>query len=262
MSNFEFAQCRPLRSHPPVKACSCTWELAINIFPMDLIDVACALGAAALFGASTPAAKLLLRNVSPLMLAAPLYLSAAFALTVYRFIGMSKSREAQLTRGDIRLIIGIIFFGGMLGPVLMLMGLRNLSALAGSLLLNLEAPFTALIATSLMREHLGGREALAAAAVMTGALLISVQPGYFGGSWIGAVEIAAACLSWGIDNNLTQRLSLRDPIAIAWIKASGAGLCMLVIAMLQSSAAIAEYKPWPAPPRWELFVTAQAWCST
>jgi hypothetical protein len=199
---------RPSRTLPVADgsrlACgrSCTWGLAINIFAMDL-DVAYALGAAALFGASTPAAKLLLRNVSTMMLAALLYLGAAFALTVYRFIVMSKSREAQLTRGDIRLIIGIIFFGWMLGPVLMLMGLRNLSALAGSLLLNHEAPCTVLIAIGLLREHLGGREALAAVAVMTGALLISVQPGYFGVSWRGAVEIAAACLSWGIDNNLT-----------------------------------------------------------
>ena len=70
-----------------------------------------ALAAAALFGASTPAAKLLLRDFSPLMLAALLYLGAAFALSLYRFVGIFESREAQLTRYDGGLIIGIIFFG-------------------------------------------------------------------------------------------------------------------------------------------------------
>src|SRR5215471_8715005 len=98
---------------------------------MDIFDVAYALAAAALFGASTPAAKLLLRNLSPLMLSALLYLGAAMALSGYRFLVAAGSREAEITRHDIGLIISIIFFGGMLGPVLMLLGLRHLSALTG-----------------------------------------------------------------------------------------------------------------------------------
>jgi len=198
-----------------------------------------ALAAAALFGASTPAAKLLLHNLSPLMLSALLYLGAATALSLYRFLAASVSREAQITRHDIGLIIGIIVFGGIVGPVTMLLGLRRLSALTGSLLLNLEAPFTAIIAVGLMREHLDSSEVVAAAAVMIGGILVSVQPGSMGGSWIGVAEIAFACLSWGIDNNLTQRLSLRDPVAIAQIKALAAGFCVLIMALWQRSATIA-----------------------
>ena len=95
----------------------------------------------ALFGASTPAAKLLIGNLSPLMLSALLYLGAAIALSACRFLAV-ESREAQITRRDLPPICGIIFFGGMLGPILMLLGLQRLSALTGSLLLNLEGPFT------------------------------------------------------------------------------------------------------------------------
>jgi drug/metabolite transporter (DMT)-like permease len=199
---------------------------------MEVKGVGYALGAAALFGASTPAAKLLLRELSPLMLSALLYLGAAIALSAYRFLA-SESREAQITRSDLPSMCGIIFFGGMLGPILMFFGLQRLSALTGSLLLNLEGPFTALIAVGLMREHLGRREMFAAATIMLGGVFLSFQPGHIGGNWIGALEIAGACLSWGIDNNLTQSVSLRDPVAVARIKTLGAGSCVLAIALWQ-----------------------------
>jgi drug/metabolite transporter (DMT)-like permease len=124
-----------------------------------------AIAAAALFGLSTPAAKLLLGSFSPLMLSALLYLGATIALHLYRL----DAREAPLSGADWPLIAGITFFGGILGPVMLLFGLRHLSAVAGSLLLNLEAPFTTLIAIGLLREHLGRREALAETEIMLGA---------------------------------------------------------------------------------------------
>ena len=205
---------------------------------MELRGVGYALGAAALFGASTPAAKLLLRDLSPLMLSALLYLGAALALSAYRSFPAFASREAQIRRGDLPPIGGIIFFGGILGPIMMLLGLQRLSAITGSLLLNLEGPFTALIAVGLMGEHLGRRELFAAATIMLGGVLVSCRQGHVGGSWIGAVEIAAACLGWAIDNNLTQRVSLRDPVAIARIKTLAAGSCVLGIALWQGGGKV------------------------
>jgi drug/metabolite transporter (DMT)-like permease len=205
-----------------------------RIEKVELNGIAYALGAAALFGVSTPAAKLLLRDLSPLMLSALLYLGAAIALSAYRFLAI-ESREPPITRRDIPAIGGIIFFGGILGPILMFFGLQRLSALTVSLLLNLEGPFTALIAVGLLREHLDRREMFAAAIVMVGGALVGFQPGHVGGSWIGALQITAACLSWGIDNNLTQRVSSRDPVAIARIKTLAAGSCVLVIALWQGN---------------------------
>jgi drug/metabolite transporter (DMT)-like permease len=78
----------------------------------------------------------------------------------------------------------------------------------------------------------------AAAAIILGGVLVGFQPGHVGGSWIGALEITVACLSWGIDNNLTQRVSLRDPVAVARIKTLAAGSCVLVIALWQGSGEI------------------------
>ena len=110
-----------------------------------------ALSSAALFGASTPAAKLLLRDLSPLMLSVPLNLGAAIALSAYRFLPAFESREAKVTSREPSVVMRHHFFGGMLGPILMLLGLQRPSAVTGSLLLNLEGPFTALIAVGLMR---------------------------------------------------------------------------------------------------------------
>src|SRR5258708_28492177 len=158
-------------------------------------------------------------------------------LSAYRFLAF-ESREAQITRRDLPPICGVIFFGGIVGPILMFVDLHRLSALTGSLLLNLEGPFTTLIAVGLMREHLGRREMFAAATIMLGGGLVSFQPGHIGGNWIGVLEITGACLSWGIDNNLTQRVSLRDPVAVARTEALAAGSRVLAIALWQGGLPI------------------------
>ena len=115
------------------------------------------LTAAALFGASAPLAKRLVPEVGPFVLAALLYLGAGLALSVVLLRrAPDAAHETPLRRQDAAPLAGIVALGGMLGPVLMLMGLARLSAVAGSLLLNLEAPFTILLAVLLFGEHLGG----------------------------------------------------------------------------------------------------------
>jgi drug/metabolite transporter (DMT)-like permease len=200
--------------------------------------VALGLGAAALFGLSTPLAKLLLAAAGPLVIAGLLYVGGGIALLAYRAVERRLSqggfgpREAPLRAADLPLLAAITVTGGILGPVLMLVGLERVSGAVGSLLLNLEAPFTMLLAVALFGEHLGRRPALAAGVVIGGAVLLGYQPGEVHADWLGVLAMAAACLSWGVDNNLTQRLSLRDPIALVRVKALGAGTCTLVVAAL------------------------------
>ena len=183
---------------------------------------AAALGAAALFGMSAPAAKLLLARAEPLMLGALLYLGAGVGLTALRFAGAGRRGEASLRRADLPLAAGMTVAGGVVAPVLLLVGLRHVTAVSGALLLNLEAPFTVLLAVLLFGEHLGGRAALGVAAMVLGAATLAVAPGgVLAADATGVLAVAAACLAWAVDNNLTQRLSLRDPLAIAQVK----GLC-------------------------------------
>ncbi|HZE88301.1 MAG TPA: DMT family transporter, partial [Verrucomicrobiae bacterium] len=128
------------------------------------------LAAAALFGVSTPLAKLLLPGTGPLALASLLYLGAGLGLVVYgaavRAVSRRPSHEASLRREDLPIIAGIVLAGGVLAPVLMLDGLSRISAVSASLLLNLEAPFTILLALIVFGEHLGVRAGLACLLVL------------------------------------------------------------------------------------------------
>lgn len=108
--------------------------------------------------------------------------------------------------------------------MLMLFGLNRVTGLAGSLLLNLEAPFTVLLAVALFRQHLGRYAAAAVVMIVAGAAVLKLEPGALGADTLGIVLVAAACACWALDNNLTQKLSLRDPFAIVRVKALVAGV--------------------------------------
>lgn len=202
-----------------------------------LTGTLCGAGAALLFGLSPPLVKLLLPTSSPLMLAGLLYCGAGLGLLAVRLVtrwsrhGTSR-REARLRRGDALPLAGVILTGGVLGPVLMLVGLGRVSGAVGSLLLNLEAPFTIFLAVVFFREHLGRREALAALLIVAAAALLGFQGGALHADGPGVLALAGACLSWGLDNNLTQRLSVRDPVALVQVKALGAGTCNVALALV------------------------------
>jgi len=191
-------------------------------------------GAAVLFGAGTPLSKLLLPRVSPLMLAALLYLGAAGLITIFRALAIFRGRQSSETgirSSDVPALCAVVAFGGVLGPTLMLFGLSRISALTGSLLLNLEAVFTIAIAVAIFREHLDAGSTIACAVIIAGAVLLSYQPGVMTATFVGSLAIVAACLCWAIDNNLSQRLSLRDPLAIVQVKTTGAGLTSMALAL-------------------------------
>jgi drug/metabolite transporter (DMT)-like permease len=189
-----------------------------------------------LFGLSTPLAKLLLPDAGPLMLAALLYLGAGLGLTTAGYVVRRPSsavrpREAPLRRSDLALLVAIVAAGGVAGPLLMLWGLARVSAVVGSLLLNLEGPLTMILAVALFGEHLGSRAAAGAAMAVAGAAVVGYAPGDVRTDWYGDLAIVGACLAWAVDNNLTQQLSVRDPIAVAKTKGLAAGFVLLGIAL-------------------------------
>jgi drug/metabolite transporter (DMT)-like permease len=202
--------------------------------PCHVTGALCGISAAILFGASAPIAKILLPSTGPLVLAGLLYLGAGLGLTLFGLVRSAPRREAEakLKGRDLLLVAGLTVSGGVAGPVLLLLGLERVSGLAGSLLLNLEAPFTILLAVALFREHLTRRAGLAAGAIVLGGILLSWDPGELRADPWGAVAIAAACFCWALDNNLTQRLSLRDPVAVVRWKTLGAGVCTASLGQL------------------------------
>jgi drug/metabolite transporter (DMT)-like permease len=198
------------------------------------------LAAAALFGVSAPLAKVLLGEVSPVLLAGLLYLGAAMGLWLHRVLS-GPSKEARLGPGDVPKLAAVVLSGGILGPVLMLLGLGRVTALTGSLLLNLEAPFTVLLAVVLFREHLGRYAATAIALIVSGAVVLKLEPGSLGADTAGVVLLAGACACWALDNNLTQRLSLKDPFAIVRVKTLVAGLANTVLGLIITAGALPSW---------------------
>lgn len=196
--------------------------------------------AALLFGAGTPLAKLLLGSVSPWLLASLLYLGSGLGLALYR--RLVRAPAVRLPRSEAPWLIGAIVAGGVAGPVLLMLGLTGMPASGASLLLNAESVFTALLAWFVFKEHFDWRIALGMVAIVAGAAVLS-WPGEarFAGIW-PALAILGACLAWGIDNNLTRKVSLTDAGWIASVKGLAAGFVNLGLAF----ALGASLPPWPS----------------
>ncbi|MBA3345610.1 MAG: EamA family transporter [Gemmatimonadales bacterium] len=193
-----------------------------------------ALGAAALFGLSTPLAKLLLAEVSPQVLAGLLYLGSGIGLALFwlfRRARVTPSPEARLTWRDLPWLAGAVAAGGVVAPVLLLAGLAATPASTASLLLNLEGVFTALIAWIVFRENVDRRIFLGMGAIVAGGVLLSWAGGVTLGGIQGPLLVVAACLGWALDNNLTQKVSASDPVEIAGLKGLAAGAVNLCLGL-------------------------------
>ena len=194
-----------------------------------------ALLAAALFGASTPLAKLLLGEITPLLLASVLYLGSGIGLLgwlgVRRLLGRGPAGPS-VAGGDYLWLGGAIVAGGVVAPVLLMLGLVHTDGSAASLLLNLEAVFTAAIAWLAFRENVDRRVFLGMMAIVAGGVLLSWQEVPRAGSWSGPLIIGAACLAWALDNNLTRRVSGGDAATIACLKGLIAGSVNLALAFV------------------------------
>lgn len=196
-----------------------------------------ALGAAALFGLSTPLAKVLVGTVPPLLLAGLLYAGSGVGLSAWVALRLWRKQpagEAPLVRRDAPWLAGAVLFGGVLGPILLMWGLMQTAASSASLLLNLESVLTAIIAWVVFRENVDRRVFFGMLAIVVGCVLLSWNgPAASGTSFaLESLAIAGACVCWAIDNNLTRSVSGGDPFQIAAIKGGVAGAINVTAALL------------------------------
>ncbi len=202
-----------------------------------------ALLSAFLFGASTPFVKLLVGEFTPLALAGLLYLGCGLGLAGVRLVRDRGWKASGLAHGEWCWFGAAIVFGGVLGPVLLVFGLTRTEASTASLLLNLEAVFTAGLAWIVFRENAGRRIVFGMLLIVAGgAALAWPGRGSEANDWLGLLAIAAACLCWGIDNNLTRRVSASDALFIAGTKGLVAGTVNTGLAL----ALGARLPAWPA----------------
>ena len=200
---------------------------------MSRAAIVYALASAALFGASTPLAKLLLGEIPPLLLASILYLGSGIGLLAWlgvrRLAGRAPGIRA-LAGADYLWLGAAIASGGIVAPVLLVFGLVGTDGAAASLLLNLEAVLTAVIAWLAFRENVDRRVFLGMMAIVAGGVLLSWHELPRAGSLTGPLLIAAACAAWAIDNNLTRRVSGGDAATIACLKGLVAGSINMALA--------------------------------
>lgn len=186
-----------------------------------------ALGAAILFGASTPFAKQLMGNgqvaTSPFLLAGLLYLGSGLGLTLWRLLRDRGWKSSGLPSQEWAWLLGAIVFGGVLGPLLLMVGLAHTTASTASLFLNLEAVLTAVLAWLVFRESTDRRIVLGMVLIVAGSAVLAWPGGDASVSGIGPLALAGACLCWAIDNNLTRKVSASDALFIAGSKGLVAG---------------------------------------
>ncbi len=198
-----------------------------------------AIASAVLFGASTPLAKLLLGGgVNPWLLAGLLYLSSGLGLGLFHLAQRTRKgapAEARLQRRDLPWLALVVLAGGVAGPLLLMVGLSHTPAATAALLLNAEGLATMGIAWLVFRESVDRRLLAGALAILLGAVVVSSQGGP-PGVGLGAVAIVGACVAWGVDNNLTRKLSSADPVQIATIKGLVAGTVNLILALCHGAA--------------------------
>ncbi len=195
-------------------------------------NIVFALMAAALFGASTPFAKLLVGNMPPVLLAGLLYLGSGLGLVVIRLVRDRGWQASGLTRAEWPWLLGAIFFGGVAGPVALMFGLMTTSGSSASLLLNLEAVLTAAIAWVVFKENADKRIVLGMVAIVAGGLVLSwPEQSTRSFNWTGPLLVCIACLCWAIDNNLTRKVSTSDALFIASTKGVSAGLVNTLLAL-------------------------------
>ncbi len=199
-----------------------------------------ALLSAALFGVSTPAAKALLGSIDPSILAGLLYCGAGLGIAVLRrskrLLTAGETTEAPLDRHDVPWLAGAIVAGGVVGPLLLMYGLARTDAASASLLLTLEGVATALLAWFAFHENFDRRIAAGMALLVAGALVLAWTGTPRLQDYIGPLAIIGACIAWGLDNNLTRKVSLADPLQIVELKGLIAGPVNLAIGLASGAS--------------------------
>lgn len=196
-----------------------------------------AMASAALFGVSTPLAKILVQDISPLALAGLLYLGAFVGLSFYIVLsrttrGARRQKAPSLKKEDLPWLAGAIITGGIFAPVALMTGLTLVTGFAASLLSNLEGVATAIIAVVVFKEFAGRRLWLALTLMTLAGVFLVWNPSQGAFELFGPLLVVFAMVCWGIDNNLTQHISSKDPVQTALLKGVVAGTVSLSLAAL------------------------------
>lgn len=210
-----------------------------TIGPEQKRAIACAVLAAVFYALNAPMSKLLLKDVSPTMMAAFLYLGAGVGMTLLLTSGRSRdnARERRLTVRELPYTIGMVVLD-IAAPIALMAGISRTSAATASLLNNFEIVATALIALLFFKEAISPRLWLGIGLVTAASVILSIGERNELSFSAGSLLVLLACVLWGLENNCTRMLSSKNPVQIVAIKGIFSGLGSLVIALCLG-------EPWP-----------------
>ncbi|MFZ3150410.1 MAG: DMT family transporter [Anaerolineaceae bacterium] len=190
--------------------------------------------AAILYAISSPISKILLDSLSPTMMAALLYLGAGLGMLIMGSVTkwtQQNKPEKSLTKQEWPFILGMILLD-IAAPILLMNGLNHTTAANVSLLNNFEIVATSLIAFIFFGEKISPRLWIAIILVTIASILLSIEDVGSLSFSIGSIFVLLACICWGLENNVTRKLSDKNPIQIVVIKGLGSGAGALIIAAL------------------------------
>jgi drug/metabolite transporter (DMT)-like permease len=189
-----------------------------------------ALMAAVLFGISTPLVQRFGVDIGSFTTAALLYAGAALIGALMR---RPAEREAQIQPGDARWLILMALFGAGIGPVALAWGLQHTSGASASLMLSLEAVFTAVLARMWYHETMDRRVVLAMALLTLGGMTLVLDRANAGSNQVfGLLAVMAATAAWGVDNTLSRRVAERDPGQVVMFKGALGAIATTLLAFV------------------------------
>jgi len=205
----------------------------MNFRAANNLPILLAILAAACYGVSSPLSELLLKELSPVFMAALLYLGAGLGMLAVKAVTNMKKqekKEARITKKEFPFVLGMIVLD-IAAPILLMLGLTMTNSATVSLLNNFEIVATSVIALAIFRETIGRRLWIAITLITLSSILLSAYDlGNLSFS-IGVVFTLLACVCWGFENNCTRMLSLKDPLQIVIIKGLGSGTGAMLLAV-------------------------------
>lgn len=190
--------------------------------------------AAALYAVSSPISKILLNKVPPTMMAGLLYLGAGIGMSIvglFRYKTGSFNKEMSITRKEMPFTVGMVLLD-ILAPIFLMIGLTMTSPANVSLLNNFEIVATSIIALFIFKESISKRLWIAIGLITISSIVLSIEDINSLSFSLGSVFVLLATLCWGIENNCTRMLSVKDPLQVVVIKGFGSGLGSLLISFI------------------------------
>jgi drug/metabolite transporter (DMT)-like permease len=231
---------------------------------MKLFYIFLGLFSGVLFGLATPLCKLFVSTMNSFLMAGLLYIGAgiAFLPEIFKIfagkINLRKTVQNKNSKDNIHLsflikkpklnhqikyLAGIISFGGVLGPLFLMIGLKSANSMSVSIWLNLELVATAILGVLIFKDHIDKFSALGAILTILAGILISLQESQAGLK--SGIFILLACICWGFDNHLTAIVDAVSVQTVTFLKGTFGGITNLIIGLILSEGQVSSTKSFP-----------------